>query len=375
MGLFSFIGDALNDIFGGNQSRKDSQSYNTQNMAIQQQYALENMAVQNQYNIEAFERENEYNSPLAQQQRLRAAGINPNWTDEGTAISQQDSGVSASAPSGGMPSGSNTDILGDVVNMLSVGAQIRKTKADAKLAESQTKLNESQTRANDFALELDKEYRSAERSKGLEIGDSQIGVNNSQTSLNMASEEKTSKEAQQVFGRAFADISQALSQSDLNDSKKKEIDTLLGARLKEAYASVQNLLASAYKSTTEARYVPVHYQQEQQRINLQKQANQIQWKLADSLSNLQNMQARVFNEEVISKALQNDLNQWAYDEGISKRALEQGVQKMTIDIKNAWSEYHKNYPERTLGEFFENLEKDLPQYIEPLVRDIQSEIR
>lgn len=365
MGLFSFIGDIVNDVFGGSQSRKESNQFNQQNMLIQQQYALENMAVQNQYNIDAFNRENEYNTPLAQQGRLRAAGINPNWSDSGTAISQQDSGMSPTSPTGGMPSGSNTDILGDVAGLLQVGANIRKTKADAKLAESQTKLNESQTRANEFALELDKEYGSAERSKGLEIGDSQISLNSSQA-------EKAAKEAQQVFALAFAEISDKLASKDLKDSQKNEIDTLVSGKLKEIYARVDNLIASAYKYRTEASYIPVHYHQEQQRIMLAKQANQIQWKMAESLSRLQNSQSRNFDEEAFSKHLENDLKQWAFDEGISKRELEQSVAKTAIEIKNAWSDWHSKYPERTMGEFFQSLEDNLQDYSRPFIEELRN---
>lgn len=251
MGFLGFIGDALNDVLGGNSSRKDSQKYNKETMAIQQGYNLENMAIQNQYNIDAFNRENAYNTPLAQQGRLAAAGINPNWSDSGTAIAQQDSASSGSMPSGGSPSGQNTDVLGDIVNLLSVGANIRKTKADAKLAESQTRLNNTQSDANEFALELDREYGSAERSKNLEESDSRIG-------MNKATENKTTKEAEQVFGLAWADISQKLADIDLKHATTKQVLDLIQPTIKNLFASTDNLLATANRARVETQYIPVY---------------------------------------------------------------------------------------------------------------------
>lgn len=347
MGLFSFIGDAFNDIFGGNSSRKDSQKYNVENMATQQRYALDNMAIQNQYNIDAFNRENEYNTPLAQQQRARVAGLNPVWTSEGSAIAQQDSVAQGSSPSGGMPSGSNTDVLGDVVNLLSVGANIRKTKADAKLAEENAKFINTQNKAQEFALELDKEYRSPERAKALEEQDSRISVNT-------ASADKTSKEAEQVFGLAWADISEKLSNIDLNDSKKKEIETLLDGRLKELFANISNLYASAFKSQVETQYIPIHYSQEQQKIQLQKEANQIQWKLAESLSSLQSATAQNLNAQTIGQKLANGLQSWAYENGWSQREFRNRVDKISSEIYNEWNEYYKEHPYARFGQFLDN---------------------
>lgn len=347
MGLFSFIGDAFNDIFGGNSSRKDSQKYNLENMSIQQDYALQNMAIQNQYNIDAFNRENEYNTPLAQQQRARVAGLNPVWTSSGQAIAQQDSVAQGSSPSGGMPSGQNTDVLGDVVNLLSVGANIRKTKADAKLAEENAKFIDTQNRAQEFALELDKEYRSPERAKALEEQDSRISVNT-------ASADKTAKEAEQVFGLAWADISEKLSNIDLNDSKKKEIETLLDGRLKELFANISNLYASAFKSQVETQYIPIHYSQEQQKIQLQKEANQIQWKLAESLSSLQHATAQNLNAQTIGQKLANGLQSWAFENGWSQREFRNRVDKIGAEIYNEWNEYHKEHPNARFGQFLDN---------------------
>lgn len=347
MGVFSFIGDAINDIFGGNSARKDSQKYNEKNMDIQQNFALENMAIQNQYNIDAFNRENEYNTPLAQMQRARAAGLNPQWTSEGQAIAQQDSVAQGSSPNGGMPSGSNTDVLGDIANMISLGANIRKTKADAKLAEQNAKLVETQNEAQKFALDLDREYRSSERGKAIEEADSRIN-------LNTASSEKVTKEAQQVFGLAYAEIADKLASADLKDSQKKEIETLMDAKLKELFAKVNDLYASAYKTTVEANYIPVHFQQEQQKIQLQKEANQIQWKLAESLSTLQNATASNINAQTIGQKLSNGLQAWAYENGWSQREFRNRVDKITAEIYNEWNKYHEEHPSARFGQFIDN---------------------
>lgn len=54
-----------------------SMAYNYWLWMKQAQYNRQNMAMQNMWNIQQWERENAYNTPLAQVQRLQAAGINP----------------------------------------------------------------------------------------------------------------------------------------------------------------------------------------------------------------------------------------------------------------------------------------------------------
>lgn len=140
------LGSAVIGAVANNRSAKKS---------AQRQHTneLENMEIQNRYNIEAFNRENEYNTPLAQSQRLRAAGINPNWIDGGmSTIAQQDSGVSPSTSTGNsavdmssyINSGLQAAKLAAEIDNINADTRNKNTESDYT-AGAKTKSTEAQT--------------------------------------------------------------------------------------------------------------------------------------------------------------------------------------------------------------------------------------
>lgn len=84
----SLIGFGLNQI--------------SQNIAYKRNQELANM--QNQYNIDQWNRENAYNHPLAQMQRLRAAGLNPNLVQDSLQGAASSPSLVAGSPMGASPS-------------------------------------------------------------------------------------------------------------------------------------------------------------------------------------------------------------------------------------------------------------------------------
>ncbi len=83
--------------------------WNANQAAINRQWEENQVAKQNQWNLEQWNRENEYNSPVAQAERLKAAGINPAFmsADGGTAGSV----TSASPGSVASPTASTPNMM------------------------------------------------------------------------------------------------------------------------------------------------------------------------------------------------------------------------------------------------------------------------
>lgn len=93
--------------------------WNANQSAINRQWEENQVAKQNQWNLEQWNRENEYNSPVAQAERLKAAGINPAFmsADGGTAgsVSSASPGSVASPTASTpnmMPTTFNVDLTG-----------------------------------------------------------------------------------------------------------------------------------------------------------------------------------------------------------------------------------------------------------------------
>lgn len=123
----------LGSLFNGGMSYRAVKKYNKGQMelaqmnnqwnanqaAINRQWEENQVAKQNQWNLEQWNRENEYNSPVAQAERLKAAGINPAFmsADGGTAgsVSSASPGSVASPTASTpnmMPTTFNVDLTG-----------------------------------------------------------------------------------------------------------------------------------------------------------------------------------------------------------------------------------------------------------------------
>lgn len=249
MGIFGFVGDIVSDVLGGSSARSEQQKYNLQNMAVQQEYTKENMAIQNQYNIDAFNRENEYNTPLAQRQRAQAAGLNPNFDNTAGVVAQQDSGVTASSPSGGMPSAGAQGSISDLLSLVKIGKELKNLKADTKEKESNAEALKAKARKDnadasrqEFQADLDRDYASPERASGIR-------------SLEAGST-LAEKNAEQVFSIAHATVSKLYAEKDYTEAQRQAVEESLPYIAKEIASRINANEASAYYQNMQGRYVP-----------------------------------------------------------------------------------------------------------------------
>lgn len=151
MGLFSFVGKALNDLTGASSAQRKAQKYNQSNMATSQNYTMEQMAKNQQYALKQMAKNFEYEKIAANSAHqwamadLEKAGLNPilaatneanlSGSVAGGSVSGGASTPSAPAPSSGI----------DIITALSSAKQML---ASANLAESQRQVAESQIGVN-----------------------------------------------------------------------------------------------------------------------------------------------------------------------------------------------------------------------------------
>lgn len=367
MGLFSFVGDIVQDVFGGSKSRSESaqynaqamaqqqaytqqnmetqQGYNLQNMAVQQRYNLQNMALQNQYNIEAFNRENEYNSPLQQRLRAQAAGINQNWQDGAGVVAQQDSGVSSAVPSGAMPSASPGGVpgvsssLADPSSLLEgimhlsrfnkeqklLDAQILKTKNEAGLIGSQDT-------AQQLANSLTKLY-GAKNAQAV-IDDLLANARHNNASADEINYLKEARNlvlsAQSLYYESGANLNEAHERKTL---KEEEYIPIASAQKdRELNIQQQNADTNVYQSRTDrARQqeeVRTHKANEaisRDQVKVNDFAVRSQDRLNKLIGELTELQSKGQKLENIHQKLDNGLDaiqysleNWAYQSGLSK---------------------------------------------------------
>lgn len=167
------------------QERIAAQDYNTGEREASQAYSTSEREAMERYNREEWERNAKYNSPVAQLQRLRAAGVNPN-----SAVAMISGSPSSSLPSTSMsssgassPSAHGSPSLmdishpyGSMMDAALTAAQVRKLNAES----------ENQETANEYA---DESYRLSNEEK-----EAAISASRSSTAYQDALKGKTDKE-------------------------------------------------------------------------------------------------------------------------------------------------------------------------------------
>lgn len=136
------IGGSISSLFGSKKARRRAIAEQKDLMNYSAQIQDQLIQKQNQYNLESWNRENEYNSPMAQMERLRAAGLNPNLI-----YGSSSSGASGNA--GSISSGNSVNLSSDAAGNQGALAALASRQADLSFmtqirnVESQTKLNDS----------------------------------------------------------------------------------------------------------------------------------------------------------------------------------------------------------------------------------------
>lgn len=238
--LTTAIGGIGSSLIGGLTSLFGSKSqFNEQKKLIELQY---------QKNLEQWNRENEYNAPVAQMQRLRDAGLNPNLV---YGNGNNTAGSAASSPSYGLAEAPN--IIGEIgkvmqynmMQTMNMMQQIQQTQAKVDTMETQRSLWDSMRILNsfrsagiDFQNQIQKQfgmdlaYSSLENIRqNTERQKSEVEVNGSKIELNHSTVLKIDQQ-----------INLLKSQTKLTDTQIEE----LGWKMKEIAAQIQVHYANAF---------------------------------------------------------------------------------------------------------------------------------
>lgn len=150
MGLFSFVGDFVNDALGGSSSAKKQNTYNAWNQsrqfeydkklgAINQKYALESMAKQF-----AYEKQAALNAHQWEISDLEKAGLNPILSAGGNGASADVGLTSGSAGGSGLP-GAIGSANGNIMDLINAVGSASKLTAELGLLKSQQDKTDAET--------------------------------------------------------------------------------------------------------------------------------------------------------------------------------------------------------------------------------------
>lgn len=357
--FLDYIGDAFQSIFGGNSGRRDSNNYtieqmnhqqllNERNMKLQQGYNERNMSLQYgvdlglmkhqfDYNKQAFDLENAYNTPTAQRERMAQAGLNPNWSDQ-SAIAQMDAVSPVSAPSGGMPSGGSPSGgsvssqlaggLSDVVNLLAIGSQIDKNKADANQANSNAHKLDTEANNNEFRLDSDKKWLDTERLAGTSLQQAMQHYHENKALLD-------DKELEYFDWYKQSIIANIEASTDKTKEEKKVLVDTLPSILAQYAANTKKALSESRKADVEANYIPYEaYTKRMDAFSKRMDAETNRF-LSASQSAVNNALSGKYSVEtsigMIEKELKNimlDTEQYASESGLRKYEVYYGAKKM-----------------------------------------------
>lgn len=222
------------------------------------EYNLNLAKMQNQWNIEQWNRENEYNTPLAQRQRLEAAGMNPDLAyGEGVSanLAATSPEMTAGAPSSpaDMSNLANKQTVGDMVRSVLqnnlVQAQTNATKAGKKKTDQETKNLEVE---NDI-LSADALTRAMQNEWNIEFTKSQVYYNHALAKESHANVEqlaaltnKLNQEAENLYHQRDV-ILQTVRNMEL-DAVQKKFDMWL--KSKQFDLEVQKFMQMAKESNS-----------------------------------------------------------------------------------------------------------------------------
>lgn len=241
MGIISSLIDVAGgviDNFAEDQRQRINRDWQTEERLAMQDYQTSERESQNEWNLEQWNRENEYNSPIAQLNRVRQAGLNPNMMfggagDVATASALQ--GSSGSAPSA--PSPASYPLKSQFGNTVSHALQNLLTEEEVKLRQKQNGLYEELTQAEINQLKseaYDHYYRGQLTAQEFRLQTSIFDnlVTKSKLDIQIAEETVNQILAQTDVLKSQKDLID--KESDTEDARKTNIES--DTRLKEQEA-------------------------------------------------------------------------------------------------------------------------------------------
>lgn len=232
-GIGSSLIGGLTSLFGA------KSQFNEQKKLIELQY---------QKNLEQWNRENEYNAPVAQMQRLRDAGLNPNLV---YGNGNNTAGSAASSPSYGLAEAPN--IIGEIgkviqynmMQTMNMMQQIQQTQAKVDTMESQRSLWDSMRILNSFRSAGFDFQNKIQRMFGMDMADATL-KNIDQNTQKLKSEVDVNGSRVQLNQSTILKIDEQIdllkSQTKLTDTQIEE----LGWKMKEIAAQIQVHNANAF---------------------------------------------------------------------------------------------------------------------------------
>ena len=252
----------LDRDFNAAQSEKQN-AFNASEAEKSRIFNADQAAQQMAFQEKMWNVQNEYNTPAAQIARLKAAGINPNWTDgfDNTAGSVSGGAAATSSPVSGSPAshgsvGAPSSIPFSPVgieNPLMMASQIRLNEASAANLEAKTKTEDA---VRDGIVKLnDKQYQ---------LWDSQIPVNDANAKYLLGLANKCEAEINSInanISKTFAEIDLIGKQGEL---LQKDIDSYadrLESDLQEAASRVGLNIMNAKQAASQIALNAAYAQQ------------------------------------------------------------------------------------------------------------------
>lgn len=203
------------------------------------EYALDEMAQSFEYNKQAFDLENSYNTPLAQRERMKDAGLNPNFVDSTGAVAQMDSSVNGNAPAGGY---SEVDLgLDRLVTLANLALQKKKTDSDIQVNDSVILANEAKA-TSDYASASQSEAQTQNIYEGvIPLAHAQIADISNQILNRDKQLDISAKQLEQVVRRTSAEISKMTSECETMEQLRMVVAAKLPYELANMDAQTTNI--------------------------------------------------------------------------------------------------------------------------------------
>lgn len=329
--FFPSIIQGVGSLFGGTMGYLGQREANKTNLQIARetnQANRDNQEYQNEWNLNMWNKQNEYNSPVAQRQRLEAAGLNPIFNGlDGTG----NAGALQSAP---FTAVNGAPMLNEGAPMAESMANLGKSLAEIELMRSQAKKNNEDAKGQSIANQI------AEATKPVLIEDANVRLALSKVTVDKTREEKIriGKEVQ-VFSEQIEKIKSDVA---LNGAMKDYYSAMKEKTEKERdFQQDENTRAMwRYADDLLFKWIGVIQHQEEIDLNAALTWEEMQYLMAQSEEKRQQIYDRM--SESFQRFLEREDSSYA-----RKQGYVQGQENIELTSENAklvgkkgdWYEY------------------------------------
>lgn len=336
----SFINGLLDDR-NYNKMAQRSLDYWKQQMDYSQNLQHITMNKANNFAVDMWNRTNAYNSPVAQRQRMEAAGLNPNWSD---GIGGEASNISSSTLSAPTAQGMDVGALLQNALMLKQMQQAerianKEIAIKDKIADSEVKRNVADARNKDaFSVEQEAFNERIEEKVNLLL--EKLGLENENIEADTHKKDEEADLASVNASYRYKEV------SAFDERNKAEVDNIiastnkLNAEEKSILAKypyeIQALVAKALLDDETRRYIP--YRAKTERITADSLAEQARfaktYAFANLLDSFANVRDKATNNSVMLSILPYQTNMF------DAIAEENYSEKSYKDTLSNWQRYY-----------------------------------